>query len=66
MDQRPDRLTPAEQIGAIPIDRRAGDAVAQIADLTGGGADRGVDAVGYQAHDRTARSSPRSTNWWLL
>ncbi|GLY42939.1 aldehyde dehydrogenase [Amycolatopsis sp. NBRC 101858] len=50
VDQQPDPLKLAEQIGAIPVDRSAGDAVEQVTDLTGGGADRGVDAVGYQAH----------------
>ena len=51
VDQQADRLKLAEQLGAIPIDRNAGDAVAKLTDLTGGGADRGVDAVGYQAHE---------------
>lgn len=51
VDQQADRLKLAEQLGAVPIDRNAGDVIARITDLTGGGADRGVDAVGYQAHE---------------
>ncbi|MEA5360980.1 glutathione-independent formaldehyde dehydrogenase [Amycolatopsis sp., V23-08] len=58
VDQQPDRLKLAEQIGAIPIDRSAGDAVEQLTDLTGGGADRGVDAVGYQAHGADGVEQP--------
>ncbi|MYW94178.1 alcohol dehydrogenase catalytic domain-containing protein [Amycolatopsis rubida] len=50
VDQQPDRLKLAEQVGTVPVDRSSGDAVEQITDFTGGGADRGVDAVGYQAH----------------
>jgi glutathione-independent formaldehyde dehydrogenase len=51
VDQQPDRLKLAERFGATPIDRSSGDAVEKLTDLTGGGADRGVDAVGYQAHE---------------
>ncbi|GAA1857784.1 glutathione-independent formaldehyde dehydrogenase [Pseudonocardia ailaonensis] len=58
VDQQPDRLTLAEQIGAIPVDRSAGEAVEQLADLTGGGPDRGVDAVGYQAHGPDGKEQP--------
>ncbi len=58
VDQQPDRLKLAEQLGAIPIDRSAGDAVEQLTDLTDGGADRGVDAVGYQAHGADGVEQP--------
>ncbi|UOZ06037.1 glutathione-independent formaldehyde dehydrogenase [Amycolatopsis sp. WQ 127309] len=58
VDQQPDRLKLAEQLGAIPIDRSTGDAVEQLTDLTGGGADRGVDAVGYQAHGADGVEQP--------
>ncbi len=58
VDQQPDRLKLAEQIGAVPIDRRAGDAVEQVTELTDGGADRGVDAVGYQAHGPDGTEQP--------
>ncbi|MDT8915219.1 glutathione-independent formaldehyde dehydrogenase [Amycolatopsis sp. PS_44_ISF1] len=58
VDQQPDRLKLAQRIGAIPIDRSAGDAVERITDLTDGGADRGVDAVGYQAHNPDGVEQP--------
>lgn len=58
VDQQADRLKLAEQLGAIPIDRSAGDAVERLTDLTDGGADRGVDAVGYQAHGPDGSEQP--------
>lgn len=58
VDHQSDRLKLAEQIGAVPIDRSSGDAVASITDLTEGGADRGVDAVGYQAHNPDGTEQP--------
>ena len=55
VDRIPERLAKAEEIGAIPIDFSAGDPVEQIKDLTEGvGTDKGVDAVGYQAHTADA------------
>lgn len=52
VDRQPDRLKPVDLLGAIPIDESKGDAVQQVLDATRGeGADRGVEAVGYQAHD---------------
>jgi glutathione-independent formaldehyde dehydrogenase len=52
VDAKPDRLKLVEKAGATPIDYSAGDPVQQIMDATGGrGTDRGVDAIGYQAHD---------------
>jgi glutathione-independent formaldehyde dehydrogenase len=57
VDRVPERLAKAQSIGAVPIDFTAGDPAAQISGLTSGeGADKGVDAVGYQAqagHDTT-------------
>jgi glutathione-independent formaldehyde dehydrogenase len=54
VDQVPERLRKAQDIGAIPIDFTERDAVAQIKDQTdGAGADKGVDAVGYQARAGT-------------
>ncbi len=56
IDRQPDRLKLAEQLGAIPIDDTQGDAVDQILEQTRGeGADKGVEAVGYQAHDHTGQ-----------
>ena len=62
IDRQPDRLKLAEQIGAVPIDDTSGDAVDQILEATGGeGADKGVEAVGYQAHDQHGNEKPGMT-----
>jgi glutathione-independent formaldehyde dehydrogenase len=59
VDQQPDRLALAEQIDCTPIDFSAGDPVQQIMDATGGlGADCGVEAVGWQAHDSEGDEHP--------
>jgi glutathione-independent formaldehyde dehydrogenase len=59
VDQQPDRLKLAEQVDATPIDFSAGDPVKQIMDATDGvGVDRGVEAVGYQAHDSDGDEHP--------
>ncbi len=58
-DKEPDRLQLAKQIDAIPIDISRGDPVEQIMDATNGrGVDRGVEAVGYQAHDPSGEEHP--------
>jgi glutathione-independent formaldehyde dehydrogenase len=50
VDRVPERLEKARQIGAIPINFQEADAPEQIkAHTNGEGADKGVDAVGYQA-----------------
>src|SRR5690349_20031941 len=50
VDRIAERLHKAEQIGAIPINFAERSPVEQIKDQTAGeGADKGVDAVGYQA-----------------
>ena len=50
VDRIAERLQKAEQIGAVPINFAKRSAVEQIKDQTAGeGADKGVDAVGYQA-----------------
>jgi alcohol dehydrogenase/glutathione-independent formaldehyde dehydrogenase len=52
VDRVESRLDLAEQhCGATTIDFEEGDPVEQIKDKHGGGVDRGVDAVGYQAVD---------------
>lgn len=62
VDHQDDRLRLAERIGATPIDERKGDAVEQVLDATRGeGADRGVEAVGYQAHDADGDEKPGMT-----
>jgi len=51
VDRIAERLAKAEQIGAIPIDFEQGNAAEQIKEQTDGdGTDKGIDAVGYQAH----------------
>ncbi len=59
MEKAPDRLRLAEQIGATAVDFSRGDPSAQILDATDGlGVDRGVEAVGYQAHDPSGQEHP--------
>ena len=49
IDRIQQRLDLAESIGAIPIDYRNGDAVAQIMAREPGGVARSIDAVGFEA-----------------
>ncbi|MDT7538344.1 MAG: glutathione-independent formaldehyde dehydrogenase [Actinomycetota bacterium] len=59
VDRVPERLAKAEQIGAIAINFEEHDPVEQIKEQTDGeGADKGVDAVGYQAvaHEGTGEA----------
>lgn len=59
VDFHPDRLRLAEQIGATPIDLSTASPVEQIlAETHGLGVDRGIDAVGYQAHDPGGEEHP--------
>jgi glutathione-independent formaldehyde dehydrogenase len=59
VDKEADRLQLAKQIDATPIDFSTGDPVEQILDATDGrGVDRGVEAVGYQAHDPAGDEHP--------
>jgi glutathione-independent formaldehyde dehydrogenase len=59
VDKEPDRLDLAGKIGATPVDFTAGDPVEQLLDATDGrGVDRGVEAVGYQAHDASGEEHP--------
>lgn len=59
VDKVASRLRLAEQIGAIPIDFSAGDPVEQVIDRTDGvGADKGIDAVGYQATVSDGQEQP--------
>jgi glutathione-independent formaldehyde dehydrogenase len=58
-DLEPDRLALAERFGATPVSIARGDAAEQILDATGGaGVDRGIEAVGYQAHDSDGVEHP--------
>ncbi|GII79990.1 aldehyde dehydrogenase [Sphaerisporangium rufum] len=59
VDKEKDRLDLAGKIGATPVDFARADPVEQIMYATGGrGADCGVEAVGYQAHDGTGQEHP--------
>lgn len=59
VDSEPDRLQLAKQIDATPVDFSHDDPVEAIMDATVGlGVDRGVEAVGYQAHDPTGEEHP--------
>jgi glutathione-independent formaldehyde dehydrogenase len=62
VDQHPDRLKLAKELGAIPIDQSKGDAPEQVLALTEGlGADCGCEAVGYQCHDHHGHEVPNMT-----
>ena len=59
VDKEKDRLALASRIGATPVDLSEGDPVEQIMDSTDGrGVERGVEAVGYQAHDASGQEHP--------
>jgi len=59
VDKEADRLSLAQKIGATSIDFSHGDPVEQVMDATGGlGVDRGIEAVGYQAHDPSGEEHP--------
>ena len=59
VDMEKDRLELARRFDATPLSLADGDPVEQIMDATGGvGADRGIEAVGYQAHDPTGDEHP--------
>lgn len=53
VDMVKDRLDAAKKIGCIPINFTISDPVEQIIKLNGGMVDRAVDAVGYQAVDKS-------------
>jgi len=62
VDRAPDRLALAEKMGAVAVDDSKGDPVEQLLELTDGvGTDRGVEAVGWQAHDHTGAEKPGTT-----
>ncbi len=59
VDMHADRLSVAGQFGAEPVNIGDADPAAQIMEATGGaGADCGVEAVGYQAHDASGDEHP--------
>ena len=59
VDKEPDRFALAETFGATAVSLADGDPVQAIMDLTDGfGVDRGVEAVGFQAHDPAGDEHP--------
>jgi glutathione-independent formaldehyde dehydrogenase len=59
VDHQPDRLSLVERFDCAPVDATRGDPVQQILDATAGlGVDRGVEAVGWQAHDPQGDEHP--------
>jgi glutathione-independent formaldehyde dehydrogenase len=59
VDDVASRLALCNQIGVIGIDASREDVVARVREETGGaGADRGIDAVGYQAHTPSGTEQP--------
>jgi threonine dehydrogenase-like Zn-dependent dehydrogenase len=53
VDMVKERLDAAKKIGCIPINFTTSDPVDQIIEHNGGMVDRAVDAVGYQAVDKS-------------
>jgi glutathione-independent formaldehyde dehydrogenase len=59
VDKELDRLSLAQTFGATAVSIADGDPVEAIMDATDGfGVDRGVEAVGYQAHDAGGQEHP--------
>jgi glutathione-independent formaldehyde dehydrogenase len=59
VDKEKDRLRLAADVGAIPIDFGEVDPVEAILEATKGvGTEKGIEAVGYQAHDPTGEEHP--------
>jgi glutathione-independent formaldehyde dehydrogenase len=60
VDRVPERLAKAEEIGAVAINFEEGNPAELIKEQTGGeGTDKGIDAVGYQAHaQKGGREAP--------
>jgi glutathione-independent formaldehyde dehydrogenase len=59
VDKEADRLALAEKFEARPIDFARTDPTEAILEATGGlGADCGIEAVGYQAHDASGHEHP--------
>jgi glutathione-independent formaldehyde dehydrogenase len=66
-DMRADRLEVARRFDATPVNIADGDPAEQILEATNGaGADRGIEAVGYQAHDPGGHEHPEIVMDWLV
>lgn len=67
VDMNADRLRIAEKFGATPVPIQAGNPAEQILEATKGlGADCGVEAVGYQAHEPGGKEEPEIVMDWLV
>lgn len=67
VDMHADRLAIAGQFGATAVSVTDGDPAEQILDATSGaGADCGVEAVGYQAHEPSGQERPELVMDWLV
>lgn len=61
VDSNRERLALAEKIGAIAIDDTENEGADQVLELTGGGADRGCECVGYQCFNCEGHEVPNLT-----
>lgn len=62
VDQVDERLEKAREIGCVPIDQRKGNPAEQIKELRkGDGVMKGIECVGYQAHDPRGEEHPNMT-----
>ncbi|MCK5745596.1 MAG: glutathione-independent formaldehyde dehydrogenase [Oricola sp.] len=62
VDEHPDRLKLAEAFGAVAVNFKDCDPIERVKELTDGkGADRGVEAVGYQACGLKPHEVPNKT-----
>ncbi|MBO0804781.1 MAG: glutathione-independent formaldehyde dehydrogenase [Nocardiopsaceae bacterium] len=67
IDMHPDRLRIAGEFGGTPVNIADGDPAEQVIEATGGiGADCGVEAVGYQAHEPSGQERPELVMDWLV
>lgn len=67
VDHQADRLELARRFGATPVNAADADPAGQVLDATAGvGADRGIEAVGYQAHDTEGQERPEMVLDWLV
>jgi glutathione-independent formaldehyde dehydrogenase len=66
VDMHADRLGIAEKFGGTPVNIADGNPAEQVLEAThGAGADCGVEAVGYQAHEPSGHERPELVMDWL-
>ena len=67
VDMHPARLRIAEEFGGTPVNIADGNPAEQVLEATRGvGADCGVEAVGYQAHEPSGQERPELVMDWLV